>query len=132
VRLHSQPRAKKAWNNSIRRPDLAYTKAGHTAFLDVVVAEPTALFASTGELQGTGASIIAELRKNDEYRNMPRFGIYWTNGTAAPVFLKIVCADRPAALKMFISDLSICLSAHLGRIIGTQATRRRTTPPNYE
>jgi hypothetical protein len=130
------------FGHGLKRPDLAYTKAGHTAFLDVVVAEPTAASCRNDGLhsslvQGNGAAIIAELRKNEEYRNMPPglvvtpFALESTGriGPAALAFLNIACADRPAALKMFISDLSICLSAHLGRIIGT--TRRRTTPPNY-
>jgi hypothetical protein len=109
------------FGHGLKRPDLAYTKAGHTAFLDVVVAEPTAASCRNDGLhsslvQGNGASIIADLRKNEEYRNMPP-GLVVTSfalestGRIGPAAL--------AFLKMFISDLSICLSAHLRRIIGT-------------
>jgi hypothetical protein len=81
------------FRHGLKRPDLAYTKAGRTAFMDVVVAEPTAASCRNDGLhspllQGNGAAIIAELRKNEEYRNMPpdpfRFGVYWTNRTRCP------------------------------------------------
>jgi hypothetical protein len=111
--VNLEPRAHGAiqFGHGLKRPDLAYTKAGHTASLDVVVAEPTAASCRNDGLhsslvQGNGAAIIAELRKNEEYRNMPHglvvtpFALESTGriGPAALAFLNIACA-------------------HLGRII---------------
>jgi hypothetical protein len=127
------------FGDGFKRPDLSYTKGGTTAYIDTVVAEPTAasnrrdgLYSSL--LHGNGSSLIAERRKAEDYKNKPPgvvvtpFALESTGriGPSALAFLNRVCADNPAALKFFISDLSHCLAAHLGRIIA--ATRRRTTP----
>jgi hypothetical protein len=104
--LESRAHGTIQFGHGLKRPDLAYTKAGHTAFLGVVIAEPTATSCRNDGLHsslvhGNGASIVAE----DESDPLPR------HFSKFPV---------PTALQP---------TAHLGRIIA--ATRRRTTPPNY-
>jgi hypothetical protein len=131
-----------AFENAFKRPDIGFTKSGVTAYIDTVIAEPTAASNRRDGLHsslvhGNGSSIIAELRKTADYSNMPAgivvtpFALESTGriGPSALTFLNIVCADNPSALKFFISELSYCLAAHLGRIIA--ATRSRTTPINY-
>ena len=123
---------------NVKRPDISYGKNGIVKYLDVVVACPavmtnrnSALFSS--ETVPDGASRSAEARKRRDYQNFPAgvivtpFAVESTGrlGPAAKELLALVCADRPSSLRYFLTDISICLAAHLGNMVA--ASKRRAT-----